>query len=578
MPAEAIEHAATPRLNRGRDPVFLLALIAPLLLLPLMAGARLGEPVADDYDYLHHVLLSGSWSWFDGCGSSVYWRPLARQAYYAILAPWMLERPGAVALLQLACLCAAAGLWYRAFRGALGRATALAVSTAPWMMESSRLLIAWPSAFQDLGALLFVALAVHEAVAGRRWRFLAASGAALLCKEVAAVAVPAILLCPAVDLGDRRRQRAWILSTAVLVAAWAAVYLTVHVRAGLAFPGSGGVPMSERAWDRALVQVPWWSFKAIWSRPPTTGWLDLVLVLGLAAMVPWARVRARFAERPDLRAWWRWGLLWTLPLLLTLLPFHPAWWPYRVAFVALGALIATVVTLAALHRHALTVFVLLRLALLVVAPRPVAAVAVDRPLGDAAIDVPQLSRLQRFGGDVRSVLRARFPTLPHGAAVAWENFPRMAEYAFGSRPALQVWYRDTTLRWLPLGRWIERPSEPVAAVVEFQPGHRPEVALVEPDAMRALLAANQALIAGDGERSLRWLARADSLQPDTSAAEFHRAVAGKRAFAEALIHFRDQRYDLARERLEVVLALYPGDVPSRRLLARIDEIAARPSP
>lgn len=563
--------AAIPRTPGGwRDPWLVAALLAPLVLLAFLAGQPLGEPVADDYDYLHHVLLSGSWSWFDGCGSSLYWRPLARQAWYAALAPAMLHQPVAVALVQVGCLCLAAALLYRAFRPALGPVAAFAVSTAPWMMESSRLLIAWPTCFQDLGALLFVSLALHEAVAGRRRSFLAAGLAALLCKEVAAVALASIVFCPAVRWGDAMRRRGFAAATGLLILGWAAVYGWVHAHAALLVPG--GAPGSALDWTRAIAQVPWWSFKALWSRPPASGPDDILLVLGVLALVPWSRVRAAFDEHgAELRAWWVWGALWSAPLLLTLLPFHPGWAPYRIAFVGFGLLVATVATLRRLHPRAVPLFVLLRLSLLAIAPAPMRGVSMEPPRRGASIDVPQLSRLQHFVRDVRRELSAHHPTLAPGMAVVWENFPAMTEYGFGARPALQVWYRDTTLRWLPIRQWMLEPDRPTATIVEYQPDHAPPIARIEPDAMRALLDATAALAAGRDAEALHALARAESLQRDTSAVVFRHSIAGKRAYATARMRLAEGRYEEARAALRAVLALFPGDVPSRRLLATIDE-------
>lgn len=555
------------------DPWLFAALLGPLLLLPLLAGERIGEPVADDYDHLFHVLLVRPWSWFDGCGAKFYWRPLGRQAFYGALAPWMLRHPAAVALLQLAALCLAAAFLYRAFRPALGPTLAFAVSTAPWLMESSRLLVAWPGCFQDLGALLFASIALHEAVARRRATHLAAGLAALLCKEVAAVALLTTVLCPAARFDDPRERRSWFVSAALLVAVWASMYAWVAARAGLATP----LPASPSplAAAQALALVPWWTFKTVISLPPATGVQDLLLVVALVALVPWRRLGEAARERAELRAWWAWGLLWSLPLALTLVPFSPAWAPYRVAFIGLGAVAALTVTAQALHPRGALVLLALRLALLGVAPRPVREVALEPPFRGAAIDVPRLSRLQRLVPEVRDSLRVHHPRLPHGATVVWESFPAMAEYAFGSRLALCVWYRDSTLQWIPISRWMADPGRPVAAVVEFQDRPGREIALVEPQAMRALFRAQAALAARRDAESLRWLARAESLQADTAAAFFSRSIAGKRAFAEARLRFDQGRYDEARARLLELLATHPGDVPSRRLLDAAEESLQR---
>ena len=99
---------------RTVDPCFIAALLTPLLLL-LLVGSHMGEPVADDYDFLHHLNLS-SWSWLDGGGANNYWRPLARQAYYTVFGSWMMRLPWAVALVHAAVSCVAAAFLYRAFR------------------------------------------------------------------------------------------------------------------------------------------------------------------------------------------------------------------------------------------------------------------------------------------------------------------------------------------------------------------------------------------------------------------------------------------------------------------------------
>jgi hypothetical protein len=447
------------------------------------------------------------------------------------------------------------------------------------MMESSRLLIAWPTCFQDVGALLFIALALHEAVAARLPTFLAAGLAALLCKEVAVVPLATAALCPAVRFDDERRRRAWIASTGLLVLAWVLVYAWVHAHAALIIPGTGLTRETSLDWLRALALVPWWSFKAIWSLAPAPGPADLLLVVGLVGLILWPRAASAFrSPAAELRAWWTWGLLWSVPLLLTLLPFYPGWAPYRFALVGFGLLAAAVATLQIVHPRAVPLFLLLRLALLAIAPTPVRGIAIEPPDRGAAIDVPRLSRLQRFVREVRFRLRARHPSLPPGTAVVWENFPAMTEYAFGMQPALHVWYRDTTLHWLPIRRWMEDAAVPTATIVEFQPGDEPALALIDPDAMRALLRANEALNSGRESETLTWLARAKSLQHDTTARVFLHSLAGKRAYAIASLRLGEGRFDEARAALREVLGLFPGDEPSRRLLARIDTLAARPSP
>src|SRR5262245_11135766 len=91
------------------------ALVGAAVLIPLLKlwGAPLGEPVADDFDFLHHAWF-GPRSLLDGGGALIYWRPLARQLYFAAAGPLMLSHPLLIALFHAALLAASAVLLQRA--------------------------------------------------------------------------------------------------------------------------------------------------------------------------------------------------------------------------------------------------------------------------------------------------------------------------------------------------------------------------------------------------------------------------------------------------------------------------------
>jgi hypothetical protein len=416
-------------------------------------------------------------------------------------------------------------------------------------------------------------------MAARLWTFLVAALAALLCKEVAVIALITVFICPAVRLEKQHQRRTWLMSVSVLLAAWGAAYLWVYSRASLTIPGPGGGHWPSLVWLPGIALVPWWSIKAIWSLPPSSGMVDVLVVVGLVVSTPWSRVVAIVhGLEPEVRAWWLWGLAWSLPMVLTLVPLFPAWGPHRLALAGFGAAAATMVTLKSVHRHAIWIFLLVRLLLLALAPAPVRQVSVEPPARGATLDVPRLSRLQRFIADVRHVLRARYPRLPHDAVVVQENFPAMTESAFGLRPAVHVWYRDTSLRWVPISQWIASPTIPVATVVEYQGDRKNEIALVEPEAMRALILASAAMNEGRESESLRLLARAESLQVDTSAVVFRGSLVGKRHYALARLRFQEGRYNDARSELAALLVAYPGDVPGRRLLKEVEEALAESRP
>src|SRR5262245_17955624 len=167
--------------------------VIPLVLHSL--GAPLGEPVAEDFDFLHHALFS-RFSLFDGGGSNSFWRPLSHQAYYRTLSSLILDFPGVLAALHVLLLAISTVLIYRAFRRGWPPAWAATIATFPLLSESTRTVVSWPSHFVEVGVWFFSALALHEAAARRLWSTLAALLAALLCKEVALVAAALVPWMP----------------------------------------------------------------------------------------------------------------------------------------------------------------------------------------------------------------------------------------------------------------------------------------------------------------------------------------------------------------------------------------------
>src|SRR5438093_302598 len=106
-PARPVTRAAVsaPVPQRPRlmaDPWLWAGLLSVLLVFVRSLGAPLGEPVADDFDHLYHVLFTSHGSWFDGGGSQSFWRPLAYQGYYGLLHGVILAHPVWITLLHVA--------------------------------------------------------------------------------------------------------------------------------------------------------------------------------------------------------------------------------------------------------------------------------------------------------------------------------------------------------------------------------------------------------------------------------------------------------------------------------------------
>ncbi|HEV2105511.1 MAG TPA: tetratricopeptide repeat protein, partial [Candidatus Eisenbacteria bacterium] len=595
-----------------RDPWAWAAALAVLPLLGRCAGAPLGEPVAEDFDFLHRARLEGMGTLLDGGGSHAFWRPVAHQLYYAALGGAIVAHPLAVALLHAALLAAAALLLYRALRPAWSGPLAAAAASFPLLAESTRTLIAWPSHFVDLGLYLFSALAVHEASRRRLASALAALAAALLCKEPA-VAVAALLpLTPGAQ--PRRERLRWAGACAVLTLAWGAAYLAVRRHAHLELPHGlehdpalrATPPLARLGWalgasTRAILSLPLVPDPR--ATPAFAAAGALLAAAALAAASPAARRRLVAA-----RAWIAWGLAWFVFGTAALTPIYPIWQPNRSQFASVGLGVGLVAALGAAHPALAGGLVATRLALLALAPGPAASIAADPPATGAFMDFEHLTRLQRFMRETRGALRARFPTLPRGARVVETNLPHGLVYALGGDRALQVWYGDPTLRLLHFAEFDRDLAQPVAAVVQFQPHAPREIVLLPPDAVRAQQRGYRALVAGRYPEALAELARADSLEPDPAARVYRGDVAGLRAMTLARLGRWDEveptartalglnpddpnaRYVLAARlaqrgrfadagrELDTLLAQNPGSRPARRIRAQLDSARAAPAP
>jgi tetratricopeptide (TPR) repeat protein len=587
-----------------RDPWAWASAVSVLPLLIKSLGAPLGEPVAEDFDFLHRALLEGRHTFLDGGGSMAFWRPLAHQAYYQALGPLLVRAPGAVAVIHVVLFALAAFLLYRTLRLRWSGPCAAAAASFPLLAESTRTLISWPSHFVDLGLFLFSVLALHEAARRRLPTALASLLAALLCKEIAVVTG---LLLPWMPEPRDRRGR-WVVATGALMAAWVLVYLAIRRHAGLALPHQlesaarlAAAPLSARFTWATLN-----SARAIFDLTLLPGPLDLavsIAVVALASVTLYAFATKRKArERLAVRLpWVGWGLGWFVLASLTLMTIHPLWAPNRSQFGSLGLGIALVAALDAAHPALLGTLVALRLALLGLSPGPPAIVTDVAPDHGAFMDFDRLVRLQRLMLATRTALRQRFPALPRGGAIAHHHVPNSTLYAFGGSNALQVWYGDTTLVWEPLDAAVVPVVRPALATAEFEPSGPRQVVLVDPEALDHLSSSLRRITAEDWQGALADLTLADSAQADTTARVFRAQVAGKRALillqlgseaeaernarhaqalwrdgidarlVEAVLEARRGRYDEADAELDTLLLYYPGDTNG---LALRDQIRA----
>jgi tetratricopeptide (TPR) repeat protein len=214
-----------------------------------------------------------------------------------------------------------------------------------------------------------------------------------------------------------------------------------------------------------------------------------------------------------------------------------------------------------------------RLVLFWLSPGPPAQVTVLPPKTGSFVDFERLTRLQRLLAETRGLLRSRFPSLPHGARVGLLHPPIMSTYAFGGDKALQVWYRDTTLRWLRYDDFRGHADWELSAIVEFEQAGHPQMVLVSPASMRHYLVAGSLTQGEAWQEAFDHLALADSLQAERGA----RAYLGRLAGRRALCWFGLERLAEAEREARRGLALWPDGSDARYVLAAVMAFTGRRS-
>ena len=547
-----------------------MPLLAALALAIHSWFAFVGEPMADDFDFLHHTFFSGRDRWFDGGGSRFYWRPVARQLYYRLLGDTMLAHPAWVSALEVGFAALAGLCIHRALRRSWPGAWAAAAASFPLLIEAGRPLVSSPTNFQDLGAILWSAVALHEAAHARRWSALAALLAGLLCKEmvvVTAVALPLVAGAKTTTAGapPTRRRLRWLVAVGILVVAWAVVYRIVLLRAGLLLARDAGQ-------DQGALAAPWLN-RFVWacgeslgdamSLPALTpalrgGALAALATVAVATIGLLAADRAARARVMARGPWVVGGLAWFVLATATLADVYPDWRPYRSPFGAIGLGVACVALLGAAWPPLLAALVAVRLVTFAASPPPPERVAAD-VASAYSLDFAKLVRLQRLVGETRRALAVALPPPAHGARVAAHYYPRGALYAFAGDRALQTWYRDTTLHWVPIRTAVLEPNGATTVALELQPAAARQVVPVSPQALWHLEDADHHIEAKRWAEALASLKAADSLERDPDARMFASMLAGKRAMALVGIG----RVAEAETQAARSLALWPGNDDAR---------------
>jgi tetratricopeptide (TPR) repeat protein len=107
--------------------------------------------------------------------------------------------------------------------------------------------------------------------------------------------------------------------------------------------------------------------------------------------------------------------------------------------------------------------------------------------------------------------------------------PFMADYAAGDK-ALQVWYRDRTVRWLRWERMAADSGRTVHGALEFQAEATPPFRRIEPEALRLLSVAGALERRSEYAAAVDTLTRAAAVQRDREAHHLLGRILGLRAW------------------------------------------------
>jgi len=471
-------------------------------------GALFGVPVGDDYHFLYSLAFQRPLDPFDAMGFAYYWRPLSRQAYYAALHPWLFAAPWAVAAAHGALLLLLYALVYRVARRVLPASLAIAAASFAILAEPMRALLVWPTGIQYLLPAVMVALAVHEALVGRRVTAGLAALAALLSHEATVVVLPAL---PLIAWGRRRPRRetlAWAAVAAAVASLWAVGRLvaTTHGAHWVAVGDSDVVRLHVLL--PGLVKVLWRGLLAQFNledAPRVPALICGLLYIGLAGVALWRFARDGAARaRLAARAPWLVGSLAGFALgVAPLVLLWPDWNSWRTQIAAPWLGLALCGALATARPALAGLFCAARLAALLAIPAVSPIVAQELPATTSTVSFARLVRLQRLADSTRRALLEAHPTLPPGASVSyWWRIP-MTEVGLAVPKAFRVWYGDSTITWDGLWDPTQRPT-PGDVLLVFDSGVVDPAVVIRPATFERWREGMAAVQAGD-------LAHGDSL-------------------------------------------------------------------
>ncbi len=437
-----------------------LALYAPFLL-PAATAVLLALPrlrfayLFDDYDFLartqlfHLGLLTPD-------PALVFYRPISREIYFGFL-NWLSPGNPLTGHVLNAILLAGAVFLGATLAGRLaGRKAGLIAGLLLAAFSQWPILVAWVSGAQDLLSIDFTLLALHFELSGRGAKSLVAFACAILSKETAVAAAPALVAIHWLRFPSVGRALPGSIRLGALLGVWALIHPGVRImleRGDASLQGMYIGLENPNRWTSLLTSIP--VFLNFPLKLPTAWPQELTWALGLAVVPflaafwalhrPGAGLGAQMASGEILgtRASVGFGALLALPPLLLTCLLVQFWVPYYASFPAVGVSIALGCWLATLPYR----FSILCLALYLVLgvwSRGVElklGMTTEQGLAPAGVALPVVER--NFKKLARSLPRSSVvyvTTMATGPQSVYRHL-----HAF---QALRVWYRDPTLQTL----------------------------------------------------------------------------------------------------------------------------------
>ncbi|HEY7728402.1 MAG TPA: hypothetical protein VID50_08095 [Candidatus Eisenbacteria bacterium] len=300
----------------------------------------------DDYIFLNGALAGGMRAFLPD-PTDAFYRPLARGLWFGLVSAAGSWGPALAHAGNALLLAAAVALLSRLALRLAGPSAGFASAMFFAGFGALPFLVGWASGCQDLLALLFLLAAAHLELSGRTAGAMLCAALALLSKETASAALPALAFAPWLLSGGKRRTARSALRYGVLLAAWIAAHPGVRtlLLRGFRAGATGYVGLSKAEdwlpsllrYTEVLANWPVTGLATPWPGGLTAafGAAVAILLAGIRGMGP-AAGPGGAGSAPGHKRIALWGALFALPPLLPAVTLLDAWSPYYAVSTAAG--------------------------------------------------------------------------------------------------------------------------------------------------------------------------------------------------------------------------------------------------